>query len=345
MSLILDALRKAQEERKKIFVRAEKKRYFNFQRPRKPFYFILAGGICFGLVIFFLPVPKKTPPVNIKPVDMKKEPLQNPVKQTNDVEKKSIKEERTKLVELKKQELNTPKREHIKAIEKKEHNVYKEPNKTEGTTSSKMDEGPNVTIKKENEGNILKMFNQAISEAEKGRIDEAKRIYLKILEEKPDYIQALNNLGVLAMAQGNSKEALSYYRRILEKSPNYGKAYNNMALILLREGDRKLAEEYLKKAIEIDREGIEAYINLSALLRSEKRLTEAIKILEPIIKKGKEEPNLYLTYAIIKDEAGETKDAIFYYRQYLRLAGKSEERNKVLERVKVLEDRDFTKGP
>ncbi|MCX7966733.1 MAG: tetratricopeptide repeat protein [Syntrophorhabdaceae bacterium] len=345
MSLILDALRKAQEERKTIFIRPEKKKHFIFEKPRKIFYFILAGGTCLGLVIFFLPVTKKTVPVHIQQAKPEKGSIAIPEKAMKVTEKRSIKDDPHKHMAMRKDEVKVQKNDITRTVQKKEIGISTEISRQEAKPISLVQENQKVNIKKEDDANIVRMFNQALSEAGNGRIDEAKKLYLKILEERPDYIDALNNLGVLAMMQGNSKEALSYYRKILEKSPHYGKAYNNMALILLKEGDRKLAEEYFRKAIEIDRDAIEGYINLSALLRSEKRLKEAEKLLEPLIKKGKEDPGLYLTYAVIKDEVGDTKDAIVYYRQYLRLAGRSEERNKVLERLKVLEDRDFTKSP
>lgn len=126
-----------------------------------------------------------------------------------------------------------------------------EAHKVDNTLESKNSENVDVMVKKTNENRIINLFNKAVAETNKGNLDTARDIYLKILEEKPDYIEVLNNLGVIAMSQGNTKRAISYYRKILEKLPNYSKAYNNMAIALLKGGDKKLAEEYLKRPLRL----------------------------------------------------------------------------------------------
>lgn len=351
MSLILDALKKAQSERKSIFVKPEKKRLVNFERPRKTFYFILAGGMCLALIVFFIPVSKKSSH-NIKQEAgiITEKPLKVATNREKIWDIKSKKDDPSKSVTTQKyekkderiikQEKAAKRNASIEEGKKEDEEKTERPQTFASPTVDKT-----IMIKKDDYSKVANMFNAAIREAEKGNFEGAKRLYFKILEEKPDHIEALNNLGIIEMSYGNTKEALSYYRKILEISPDYSKAYNNMGLILLREGDKKLAEEYFRKAIELNREGIEAYINLSALLRSEKRLEEASKLLEPVVKKDNEDTTLYLTYAIIKDELGDTKEAIKYYRYYMRHPGKSKDRNKVLERLKILEDRDFTKSP
>ncbi|HOJ42638.1 MAG TPA: tetratricopeptide repeat protein [Syntrophorhabdaceae bacterium] len=348
MSLILDALRKAQEERKAIYVKEEGRRHINLRRPRKTFYFILGGGLCLGLLIFLLPVPKKTGPdyTKITPIAHLEKPMMDAKNNgEKNIEKRTRKSEAANTIVAKKDKAIKPAVETKKDTPLKEAKEVKETHRMDKPPEPENIENSDVMVKTVKGDRITDLYNKAVLETQKGNLDLAKEMYLKILKEKPDYIEVLNNLGVIALTQGNPKEAIFYYRKILERSPNYPKAYNNMAIAILKEGDKRLAEEYFKKAIEIDKEGIEAYINLSGLLCSEKRLKEAAMVLEPVIKKGSETPDLYLSYAIIMDELGNIKEATFYYRYYLRLSGKSEERNKVIERLKALEDREFTKNP
>ncbi|HQK46948.1 MAG TPA: tetratricopeptide repeat protein [Syntrophorhabdaceae bacterium] len=354
MSLILDALRKAQSERKTIFVTPEKKRAINVGKPRRFFYYILAGAICLAFIIFIMPLPKPRP-VQSPQVALKKD-IPPPSKKVSDSE----------VAKKSRQALSIPLSQDTRSIKGDKVKTTKETQEareTLGTVPTRakdrikdaekipqepaqIHEDTRVVIKRNDEDRISKMYNTAVEESSRGNMEAAKKIYLKILEEKPDYIEVLNNLGVIAMKEGSAKDALSYYQKILNKHPDYAKAYNNMAIIHMREGNKKLAEEYLKKAIEMDKEGMEAYINLSALLRSEGRLNEAKKLLEPLVKKGGTEPSLYLSYALIKDEMGDAKEAVLYYRQYLLYSPvRSGERSKVLERLKFLEDRDFTKSP
>jgi len=86
-------------------------------------------------------------------------------------------------------------------------------------------------------------------------------MFLAIVARKPDHVESLNNLGVIAASLGNKKEALAYFKKILEYRADYPKAYNNIGLIMMSESDKVLAEEYFRKAISLDPQGLEPYIN------------------------------------------------------------------------------------
>jgi len=182
-------------------------------------------------------------------------------------------------------------------------------------------------------------YNEALNAVKSGRNREAQRMFLAIVARKPDHVESLNNLGVISASLGNKKEALAYFKKILEYRADYPKAYNNIGLVMMSEGDKVLAEEYFRKAISLDPQGLEPYINLSALLRTQGRFQDAAKVLEEPIKRNTGDQLLLLSYAIIKDNMGQTAEAITYYRQYLALAKPSDVRNGVIERVKYLEDR------
>jgi Flp pilus assembly protein TadD len=182
-------------------------------------------------------------------------------------------------------------------------------------------------------------YNEALNAVKSGRSREAQRMFLAIVARRPDHVESLNNLGVISASLGNKKEALAYFKKILESRADYPKAYNNIGLIMMSEGDKVLAEEYFRKAISLDPQGLEPYINLSALLRTQGRFQDAANVLEEPIKRNTRDQLLLLSYAIIKDNMGQTAEATTYYRQYLALARPSDVRNGVIERLKYLEDR------
>jgi len=186
---------------------------------------------------------------------------------------------------------------------------------------------------------INRQYNEALQLMNAGQLREAQKAFLGILGRKPDHAEALNNMGVISASLGNKKEAVTYFKKVLEYRPNYPKAYNNIGLVMMSEGDSRLAEEYFRKAISIEPESLEPYLNLSALLRAQKRFPEAAKVLEKPIDRNVKDPNLYLAYAVVKDNAGHTDQAIKYYRQYLGLANPSQAREGVVERLRYLEER------
>ena len=186
---------------------------------------------------------------------------------------------------------------------------------------------------------INAQYNEALSAMNSGQLREAQRIFLGILARKPDHVESLNNMGVISASRGNKREAITYFKRILEYRANYPKAYNNIGLILMSDGDVQLAEEYFRKAISLEPESLEPYINLCALLRGQKKFQEAAKVLDVPIKRNIKDAMLFLSYAVVKDNLGQSEEAIKYYRQYLGLARPSETRNGVVERLRYLENK------
>lgn len=181
------------------------------------------------------------------------------------------------------------------------------------------------------------MYNNALKETALGRVEEARRSYLSVLADRPDDAETLNNLGVLVMNGGNTKDALAYFRMALDSRADYPKAHNNLGMLYMKEGQNRPAEEHLRQALKLDPDGVEPYLNLSALLRSEGRFQEASQILAVLLQKGHKEPIIHLSYAIISDEMGDYAGAINYYRQYLSQALQDPERSAVAERLKVLD--------
>jgi Flp pilus assembly protein TadD len=193
-------------------------------------------------------------------------------------------------------------------------------------------------VRRTDDERIDAQYNEALRAIHSGQTGDARRIFKDILARRPGHVESLNNLGVIAASQGNRKEAVSYFKRVLEYNANYPKAYNNLGLVMMSEGQAQLAEEYFRKAISLDPNGLEPYMNLCAVLRTQGRFQDAEKVMEAPMKKNPKDPLLFLSYAVIKDNLGQTGEAAKYYRQYLSLAKPSDaQRNGVLERLKYLE--------
>lgn len=344
MSIILDALKKAQQERKKTAPDVP----FNLPGPKKKPRFILYGALllCVVVVLGYLFIPAFHRPKQIAVQVAKVEtPLQKPVAAVAKVAEVAKKEPAPVKEAPKQEKVSVAKQENVKKIPAKAMPVRMaaaaQPAKKIQAPAKKTDEikeGEKVVTKATDNEKIDLLYNEAAAALQAGRPGEAKRIYLSILAIKSDHVEALNNLGVIAIQEGNSKGALFYFKKILEFQKNYPKAYNNIGLLMMGEGDKGLAEEYFRKAIVMEPDSIEPYLNLSALLRSDGRLDEASRLLEIPIQKKVRNPVLFLSYAIIQDTMGKTEDAVRYYRQYLNTVKSSEARKEVIERLRFLEE-------
>lgn len=78
-------------------------------------------------------------------------------------------------------------------------------------------------------------MSERIKEGEKlfaqGQLDEARSIFEDVLAEEPESIEALNNLGVVAVQEGDFETGRQYLTRVLELRPDFLPALGNMAVI------------------------------------------------------------------------------------------------------------------
>lgn len=353
MSIIHDALKKAQEERK------NKKQDVPFNPPNrqeksKTLIYGIIGFAVIAAVIAYLYVPYFHRPKQIAQPVVAPAPAK-PVRIAVNVPPKQEEQkippvhisEKISPISLSEKGVNEKKKAvGARTIAKKQSRdkeaVHSLPPSTKmgGGDLREMAGGPEAAvIRKTEDYSVNGMYNEALKELQAGRVREAKNIYKQILAKKPNHTETLNNLGVIAMEEDNRPEALFYFKRILEYQKNYPKAYNNIGLVAMKDGDGKLAEEYFRKAISIDPDSVEPYLNLAALLRSGGRFQEAAKLLDIPIQKKIKDPSLFLSYAVIKDNLGEYEEAARYYRRYLSLLPAPASRKDIIERIKYVEEK------
>lgn len=83
--------------------------------------------------------------------------------------------------------------------------------------------------------------NQGLVLKKMGRREEARQAYKKGLALKEDYPEALNNMGVLLLSEGNKEEAKQYFQKAIQLKQNYPDPYFNLALVFEQEGNFKTA--------------------------------------------------------------------------------------------------------
>jgi len=352
MSVILDALKKAQNERKDVTRNLPYNPKKKTQTSRWFIYIVASLVFCFLIVFLLIPGPRKsakrpTMEANViqapasPPVEAAKTPpvIQQPAAPVNALATKQSDRQGVAIKYVKPMEAQA---KSAVSLSRRAQDM-KRPKAIEPPRHAVTQDEPRVLISSLDHEKINTKFNEAVRESEKGNISGAKRLYRSILTEQPSHIEALNNLGVIAMKEGNSKEALFYFNKVLQYKKDYGKAYNNIGLLMMKDGQKNLAEEYFRKSIELGG-GIDPSLNLAALLRTEKRFEEAGRLLEAFINTNTKNRPLNLSYALIKDDMGQYEEAIQYYRLYLREAGSTSERSEIVERLKILENAQSLKN-
>lgn len=106
---------------------------------------------------------------------------------------------------------------------------------------------------------------RGIAYSEKGEHDKAIATFSKVIDLKPDYVNAHYNQGLAYMKKGEVDEALSAYYGAIQCKRNYAEAYNNRGIAYQRKGERIYALQDYTMAIGLNQELTEAYTNRGSL--------------------------------------------------------------------------------
>lgn len=93
-------------------------------------------------------------------------------------------------------------------------------------------------------------------------MDEARRDYQRALRLRPDYPEALNNLGAVFYAKKEYKKAIRYYRRALHLDPRAAAVYSNLGTAYFAEHKVDEGLEAYRTAFALDPHVFEASVAL-----------------------------------------------------------------------------------
>ena len=112
---------------------------------------------------------------------------------------------------------------------------------------------------------------------DRGLLEEAKRDLETSLEIKPNYAEALYNLGTVLGRMDRNAEAMEVLQEAVELRPDAPKPRNNLGVLLLSQHRFAEAELQFRAAIRLDPDRSESWANLSSALYQQRRFEEAIE--------------------------------------------------------------------
>lgn len=86
------------------------------------------------------------------------------------------------------------------------------------------------------DGSARSVFELARAYSAVSRLDDAERLYLKLLEDTPNHPGVLHNLGTIAVRREDFTGAIDYFRRAIEADSDYMLAYRHLGDVLERMG-------------------------------------------------------------------------------------------------------------
>jgi glycosyltransferase involved in cell wall biosynthesis/Flp pilus assembly protein TadD len=158
-------------------------------------------------------------------------------------------------------------------------------------------------------GTLDQVFQQAFVHHQSGDLEAAERGYARVLQERPqfaealyllgslhaqrmDYSQALpflqkaaaldsrqarycNNLGIALKETGRWDEAAAAYARAISLKPDYPEAFNNRGILCKDQGRLEEASSWFRRAVASRPDYAEAYNNLGLTLKTHEAVEEA----------------------------------------------------------------------
>jgi tetratricopeptide (TPR) repeat protein len=104
----------------------------------------------------------------------------------------------------------------------------------------------------EKQADVGVLYQKALGYQQKNDFDKAERLYRNILKRDPEFITALNNLGVIYMVKKRDEEAKAMFEKAIEHSGDYVDPYYNLGCIYSKRGDLSKSIDYLKKAVQLN---------------------------------------------------------------------------------------------
>lgn len=126
-------------------------------------------------------------------------------------------------------------------------------------------------------------YSTALDLHRNSRLQEAAAAYRRALDIKPDFLEALCNLGAVLHALGQTEAAIDCFRRAVEMHPGNDRLQYSLGAALQAARQHAAAEAAYRRALDINPALLEARFNLGMLLRDSGRLDEAAEHLRQMI--------------------------------------------------------------
>ena len=128
------------------------------------------------------------------------------------------------------------------------------------------------------------ILNKAYYKFQSGELEQAEKLYQKVIEKEPENFRAHFSLGVIFQIQKKYNLSLKHYETCNRVNPNFAPTYNNIGWIYFTIGEYDQAQIGYMTAIEKDPSYLLAYNNLGIIFLLRNDLDMARIIFNKILK-------------------------------------------------------------
>ncbi|MBC6479947.1 MAG: tetratricopeptide repeat protein [Hormoscilla sp. GM7CHS1pb] len=122
-------------------------------------------------------------------------------------------------------------------------------------------------------------LKEALGHYKAGRLNEARAVYLAMLKQQPELVEAMQMLGIIAYQTKEYDRAIGYFQQVISRKPDWPETYNNLGACFWEQGKIEQAIAAYKQAIAVKPDYFDAYDNLVVALEKQGKRLEAIELL------------------------------------------------------------------
>lgn len=162
-------------------------------------------------------------------------------------------------------------------------------------------------------GSAQAVFNEAQRDLRDGKTDEALKKFMFLLGYDRDHPQILFNCGACLLKRGDNALAFHIFKRCLDIKPDFCEALNNIGWIHEHENEHTEAEAAFRKAIEIDPKKTEFWNNLATVYVNNGTPDKAMEYADESIARGEDNVDAKWNKSLALLEAGNFEEGFKWY--------------------------------
>jgi protein O-GlcNAc transferase len=173
-------------------------------------------------------------------------------------------------------------------------------------------------LKQEPSRGIQEVFATALGHHQAGRLNEAERLYLQILQAEPRHADALHFLGVLAHQVGRHELAVDLIGRAILQNSQVPAFHNNLGNALRAQGKLQEAAASYTRVLAHSPHHVGALFNLGSVLQMQGRLEEAASTYQRALNYKSDYPEAHGNLGNTLQALGRLEEAVACYGRALR---------------------------
>jgi len=162
-------------------------------------------------------------------------------------------------------------------------------------------------------------YNLGMAHAVLRSRDKAIKCFRQAISLRPDYADALINLGTLLLGEGELDEAEACYRKAAKLVPTSAMIQNNLGTVLMTKVSAEEAEPYFRQALKLKSDFAEAHNGLGSALYTRGRFDEALDSFQAALRCNPDYAQACHNLGRVYFEKDRLEDAETYLRKTIDL--------------------------